>query len=80
MRSGPGRPPLITDAELIALESHRMRTLIDNLMLLTQLDAVEERPADRIDLGTLIRQVVDPRRQLAPGVEIEIVQTADATE
>ena len=65
--------------ELIALESHRMRTLIDNLMLLTQLDAVDERPADRIDLGILIRQVVDPRRQLAPGTEIEIVESVDAT-
>lgn len=65
--------------ELIALESNRMRTLIDNLMLLTQLDAVDERPPDRIDLGELVRQVVDPQRQLAPKTPIELTLSVDAT-
>ncbi len=65
--------------ELIALESHRMRTLIDNLMLLTQLDAVEERPPDRISLGELVRQVVESRRQLAPATPVVLALDIEAT-
>jgi len=65
--------------ELIALESNRMRTLIDNLMLLTQLDAVDERPPDRINLGELVRQVAEGRHQLALETPIALVFEIDAT-
>jgi signal transduction histidine kinase len=66
--------------ETIAVESGRMRTLIDNLVLLTRLDSDEERPIEPFDLTELLtRDVVEPRRALAPRVRFDLDIAVDAT-
>jgi len=66
--------------ETIAVESGRMRTLIDNLVLLTRLDSDEARPIEPFDLAELLtRDIVETRRALAPRVRFELDIAADAS-
>jgi two-component system OmpR family sensor kinase len=52
----------------IAAEGRRMRTLVDNLVLLARLEGDEARLIDPFDVTELIAEIVELRRGLAPGV------------
>jgi len=52
--------------DTIAIESHRMRVLIDNLVLLARLDRVPETSAKPVDISAIAEHVVETRRPLAP--------------
>jgi signal transduction histidine kinase len=52
----------------ISAEGRRMRTLVDNLVLLARLEGDEARLIEPFDVTELIGEIVDLRRGLAPGV------------
>jgi signal transduction histidine kinase len=62
----------------IAAEGRRMRTLVDNLVLLAKLEGDDTRLFEPFDVGTLIREIVDLRHGLAPAVRFEIDTSAAA--
>ena len=51
----------------IAAEGRRMRTLVDNLVLLAKLEGEDTRLFEPFDVGDLITEIVNVRRGLAPG-------------
>jgi signal transduction histidine kinase len=59
-------------------ESRRMRTLVDNLVLLAKLEGEDLRPAEPFDPGALAAEIVEVRRGLAPGVRFELDVRIDA--
>jgi signal transduction histidine kinase len=63
----------------IASEGRRMRTLVDNLVLLAKLEGEDTRLLEPFDVGTLIAEIVDVRHGLAPGVRFEIETRSAAT-
>lgn len=62
----------------ISIEGARMRTLIDNLVLLAKMEGEDVRPAEPFDLRALIDEIVESRRVLYPGVTLECSVTVDA--
>jgi len=62
----------------IAAEGARMRTLIDNLVLLARMEGADLRPSEPFELRPLIDEIVDARRVLAPGVRFEVDLGVDA--
>jgi two-component system OmpR family sensor kinase len=56
----------------IAAEGRRMRTLVDNLVLLARLEGEDTRPVDPFDVAALLAEIVDVRRGLAPTVQFEV--------
>ncbi len=63
----------------IGIEGARMRTLIDNLVLLARMEGEDVRPPEPFDLCPLLDQIVDARRLLHPGLAIELDCAVDAT-
>jgi signal transduction histidine kinase len=63
----------------IAAEGRRMRTLVDNLVLLAKLEGQDTRLFEPFDVGELVREIVDVRRGLAPLVPFDIDMSAAAT-
>ena len=66
--------------ETIAIESSRMRTLIDNLVLLARLEGQDRRPVEPFALTPLLEDdIVATRAALAPGgVRLTLDITVDA--
>jgi|GEM_PF-412154 len=65
--------------ETMTIEGHRMRTLIDNLILLARLDSDAARVVEPFDLSELLRSdVVEPRRIIAPAVDFTLDIAVDA--
>ncbi|HZX68453.1 MAG TPA: HAMP domain-containing sensor histidine kinase, partial [Candidatus Elarobacter sp.] len=62
----------------ISIEGARMRTLIDNLVLLAKMEGEDVRPAEPFDLRALIDEIVESRRLLYPGVTLDCSVTVDA--
>ena len=56
----------------IASEGRRMRTLVDNLVLLAKLESEDARLFAPFDVGELVAEIVEVRRGLAPAVEFEV--------
>jgi signal transduction histidine kinase len=58
----------------IAAEGRRMRTLVDNLVLLARLEGEDTRPVEPFDVAALIGEIVDVRRGLAkaPAFEVDV--------
>jgi two-component system OmpR family sensor kinase len=66
--------------ETISIEGSRMRTLIDNLVLLARLEGADARPIEPFALTALLEDdVVATRRGLVPGVKFELAIGVDAT-
>lgn len=65
--------------ETISIEGSRMRTLIDNLVLLARLEGNDRRPVEPFALTPLLDDIVAPRRTLAPGRRIDVAIGVDAT-
>jgi two-component system OmpR family sensor kinase len=63
----------------IGIEGARMRTLIDNLVLLARMEGEDVRPPEPFDLCPLLEQIVDARRLLQPGLAIALECAVDAT-
>jgi two-component system OmpR family sensor kinase len=63
----------------IGIEGARMRTLIDNLVLLARMEGEDVRPPEPFDLCPLLEQIVDARRLLQPGLPIALDCAVDAT-
>lgn len=63
----------------IASESRRMRTLVDNLVLLAKLEGDDTRLLEPFDVGELVREIVDVRRGLVPNVDFQIAGTGGVT-
>jgi signal transduction histidine kinase len=63
----------------IASEGRRMRMLVDNLVLLAKLEGEDDRLFEPFDVGTLIGEIVEVRRGLAPGVRFALDTQATAT-
>ncbi|HEX3465319.1 MAG TPA: ATP-binding protein, partial [Candidatus Elarobacter sp.] len=63
----------------IAIEGARMRTLIDNLVLLARMEGADVRPPEPFELCPLLEEMVDSRRLLAPGLDIELDCGIEAT-
>jgi two-component system OmpR family sensor kinase len=63
----------------IAAEGRRMRTLVDNLVLLAKLEGDEARLVEPFDVGELVAEIVELRRGLAPDARFEIAAGAPAT-
>ncbi|MFN2459481.1 MAG: ATP-binding protein [Candidatus Velthaea sp.] len=65
--------------DTIAIEGSRMRTLIDNLVLLAKLDRDDTRPVEPFDLTTLLNSdIVETRRAISPGVRFDLDIAVDA--
>jgi signal transduction histidine kinase len=62
----------------ISVEGARMRTLIDNLVLLARMEGEDVRPAEPFDLRLLVDEIVESRRLLHPGVRVECALAVDA--
>jgi two-component system OmpR family sensor kinase len=60
----------------IAAEGRRMRTLVDNLVLLAKLEGEDTRPIEPFDVATLIGEIVGVRRELVPAVAFEVTTVA----
>lgn len=56
----------------IAAEGRRMRTLVDNLVLLARLEGDEARLIEPFDVTALIEEIVAVRRGLSPGVAFDV--------
>jgi two-component system OmpR family sensor kinase len=56
----------------IASEGRRMRTLVDNLVLLAKLEGEDTRLFDPFDVGELVAEIVEVRRGLAPAARFEV--------
>jgi len=63
----------------IGIEGARMRTLIDNLVLLARMEGADVRPPEPFDLCPLLDEMVEARRLLHPGLRIDLDCRADAT-
>jgi signal transduction histidine kinase len=63
----------------IAAEGRRMRTLVDNLVLLAKLEGEDTRLFEPFDVGELVTEIVDVRRGLAREVQFVIETRAAAT-
>jgi signal transduction histidine kinase len=63
----------------ISIEGARMRTLIDNLVLLARMEGADVRPPEPFELCPLLDGMVDARRLLHPGLRIELDCAVDAT-
>ena len=63
----------------IALEGARMRTLIDNLVLLARMEGDDRRDVEPFPLRPLLEQIVDGRRLIAPGRRFDLDVGVDAT-
>jgi signal transduction histidine kinase len=63
----------------IGIEGARMRTLIDNLVLLARMEGADVRPPEPFELCPLLEEMVEARRLLQPGLKIELDCRADAT-
>lgn len=63
----------------IGAEGARMRTLIDNLVLLARMEGEDVRPIEPFALGPLLEEIVDARRVLAPGVRFDLDVPVAAT-
>jgi two-component system OmpR family sensor kinase len=62
----------------ISVEGARMRTLIDNLVLLAKMEGEDVRPPEPFDLRELVDEIVESRRLIHPGVRLSCNVTADA--
>ncbi len=56
----------------VASEGRRMRTLIDNLVLLAKLEGDDARPVEPFAVGWLVDEIVKVRRELHPQVQIDV--------
>ncbi|GAC1402464.1 MAG: hypothetical protein NVSMB64_02360 [Candidatus Velthaea sp.] len=66
--------------ETIAIEGSRMRTLIDNLVLLAKLDSDAVRPIEPFELTELLEHdIVQTRRGIAPAARFVLDIAVDAT-
>ena len=63
----------------IGIEGARMRTLIDNLVLLARMEGEDVRPPEPFDLCPLLEEIVDARKLLHPGLAIRLDCAVDAT-
>ncbi len=63
----------------IGAEGARMRTLIDNLVLLARMEGEDVRPAEPFGLRALLEEIVDARRVLAPTVRFTLELPVEAT-
>ncbi len=63
----------------IASEGRRMRTLVDNLVLLAKLEGDDVRPIEPFDVAALIGEIVDVRRGLDPTVRIAVEARVNGT-
>jgi signal transduction histidine kinase len=63
----------------IGIEGARMRTLIDNLVLLARMEGADVRPPEPFELCPLLEEMVEARRLLHPGRRIELDCRAEAT-
>jgi signal transduction histidine kinase len=63
----------------IAAEGRRMRTLVDNLVLLAKLEGEDTRLFEPFAVGELVREIVDVRRGLAPAAPFEVDTSVAAT-
>jgi signal transduction histidine kinase len=63
----------------ISIEGARMRTLIDNLVLLARMEGDDVRPPEPFELCPLLEQLVDARRLLEPSLRITLDCVVDAT-
>jgi two-component system OmpR family sensor kinase len=75
--SGDDRSKFIFSS--IASEGRRMRTLVDNLVLLAKLEGEDTRLFEPFDVGELVAEIVGVRQGLAPGVRFEVDDRATAT-
>jgi two-component system OmpR family sensor kinase len=62
----------------ISVEGARMRTLIDNLVLLAKMEGEDVRPPEPFDLRGLIDEIVESRRLIHPGVRLSCNVSVDA--
>ena len=62
----------------ISVEGARMRTLIDNLVLLAKMEGADVRPPEPFDLRELIDEIVESRRLIHPGVRLSCAVSVDA--
>jgi two-component system OmpR family sensor kinase len=62
----------------IAAEGRRMRTLIDNLVLLAKLEGDDTRPIEPFAIGELIAEIIEVRHGLDPSVRFEVDARVDA--
>ena len=63
----------------ISIEGARMRTLIDNLVLLARMEGDDVRPTEPFALCALLEEIVDARRLLRPGLQIALACPVEAT-
>jgi signal transduction histidine kinase len=63
----------------ISVEGARMRTLIDNLVLLAKMEGEDVRPPEPFDLRELIDEIVESRRLLYPAARITCDIAVDAS-
>ncbi|MBV9438435.1 MAG: HAMP domain-containing histidine kinase [Candidatus Eremiobacteraeota bacterium] len=63
----------------IATEGARMRTLIDNLVLLARMEGEDRRPVEPFALVPLLDEVAESRRVVAPSTPIDVDAEVDAT-
>jgi signal transduction histidine kinase len=63
----------------IAAEGRRMRTLVDNLVLLAKLEGEDTRPTEPFDVNALIAEIVEVRRGVAPSVRFDVETPVPAT-
>lgn len=61
----------------IGAEGKRMRTLVDNLVLLAKLEGEDTRPPEPFSVAALIAEVIDVRRVLHPAVRFDVDVAAD---
>jgi len=63
----------------IATEGGRMRTLIDNLVLLARMEGADVRPPEPFDLAPLLEQIVEARRLIHPEAQLRLECPIEAT-
>ncbi|HEY4439075.1 MAG TPA: HAMP domain-containing sensor histidine kinase [Candidatus Elarobacter sp.] len=63
----------------ISVEGARMRTLIDNLVLLARMEGEDERPVEPFALEPLIADIVETRTVIRPGLRFDLDLAVDAT-
>jgi signal transduction histidine kinase len=63
----------------IGIEGARMRTLIDNLVLLARMEGDDVRPPEPFELCPLLEEMVESRKLLKPGLDVALDCGVDAT-
>jgi signal transduction histidine kinase len=63
----------------ISIEGARMRTLIDNLVLLARMEGADVRPPEPFELCPLLEEMIEARRLLRPALSIVLDCGVDAT-